>query len=57
MIYAENILVCIAVPFLVSLFFIRGEGQEQYRHSYGGRETKTDLHIHICKEVNYGRTF
>lgn len=25
MIYAENILVCIAVPFLVSLFFIRGE--------------------------------
>ena len=25
MIFAENILVCIAVPFLVSLFFIRGE--------------------------------
>ena len=25
MIYAENILLCIAVPLLISLFFIRGE--------------------------------
>ena len=54
MIYAENILLCIAIPLAISLLFVRGEVRRYVAAVWNGRQSFLHKNhaLSLCKTLN-----